>query len=62
MSTGNQSGHAAQWARDRCEVCNRVISEPSDQRERRCADHVQDLALFPASACKKKRHSRGGDR
>lgn len=55
-------------ARDRCEVCQRVIVQRPDQRKRRCAEHVHDLALFPLSACKKpkrgkgSRRSNGGDR
>ena len=60
MTGSNRSGSAPQWARDRCEVCNRVIGQRPDQRKRRCAEHLDERALFPVSACKKKK--RGGGR
>jgi hypothetical protein len=49
-------------ARDRCEVCSRVISQRPNPRKRRCGDHLEVAPLFPVSACKKTKRRKGGDR
>lgn len=39
--------------RDRCEVCHRVIEARPVRKLRRCADHLDQLALVPASQVKR---------
>ena len=59
MTEKRQAGSAPQWARDRCEACNRVIAQRPDARKRRCGDCVDMAALFPASVCRKSRRGNG---
>jgi hypothetical protein len=58
MSASNK----APLARDRCEVCSRVITQRPNPRKRRCRDHVEVAALFPLSACKKPKRAKGSQR
>jgi len=39
--------------RDRCEVCHRVIEARPVKKLRRCADHLDQLALVPATELKR---------
>jgi hypothetical protein len=43
---------------DRCEVCTRVLDSRPDPNRRRCAEHLNQLALFPLSAVRKPRRRR----
>lgn len=52
----------------RCEVCRVVLHERPDPRRRRCADHLDQLALVPLTAVPghrtrpTRRTRKGGDR
>ncbi len=39
--------------RDRCEVCQRVIEARPVKKLRRCVDHLDQLALVPATEVKR---------
>ncbi len=39
--------------RDRCEVCDRVIEARPVKKLRRCADHLDQLALVPVTQVKR---------
>lgn len=43
----------------RCEVCRAPLHERPDPRRRRCADHLDQLALVPLTSV---RHRKGGQR
>ena len=45
--------------RDRCEVCHRVIELRPVKTLRRCADHVDQLALVPVTQVKRLARWRG---
>jgi hypothetical protein len=61
MSTtqGNQ-GRPVKACRDRCEVCNTVIEHRPVANRRRCADHLDQLALVPVALVRKAKNSRSG--
>ncbi|MQA15709.1 MAG: hypothetical protein GEV09_16560 [Pseudonocardiaceae bacterium] len=40
---------------DRCEVCQRVLESRPDPKRRRCAEHLDQLHLFPSSAVRRPR-------
>ncbi len=55
------SGSKSQKSLSRCEICNRMIEVGSGPRLHRCADHKEQMALFPLSAMGgRRRKSRGG--
>lgn len=58
MST-KQEGGRSRAARDRCEVCDAVITQRPVSKRRRCADHVEQLALMPLTAVKRNQTRRG---
>jgi hypothetical protein len=39
--------------RDRCEVCNAVIEQRPQPKQRRCSDHLDQLVLVPAALVRK---------
>ena len=45
--------------RDRCEVCHRVIEARSVKNLRRCAEHLDQLALVPVTQVKRLSRWRG---
>jgi hypothetical protein len=51
-----------QALRDRCEVCDAVITQRPVPTRRRCADHLDQLVLLPLTAIKKTTKNKTGKR
>ena len=61
MSINNNSDGRERACRDRCEVCAVVIVARPVANRRRCADHLDQLALVPLTSVKRPaRKSDGG--
>ncbi len=60
-ATGSNAGRL-RACRDRCEVCNTVLVQRPVANRRRCADHLDQLVLVPASAITKNRKRKEGFR
>jgi hypothetical protein len=62
MTTHNGgNGGRVRACRDRCEVCDAVIVSRPVANRRRCADHLDQLALVPVTAVRRPgRKSSGG--
>ncbi|MDN5920755.1 MAG: hypothetical protein L0I76_37580 [Pseudonocardia sp.] len=46
----------------RCEVCRTPLHERPDPRRRRCADHLDQLALVPLTTVRPTHRRKGGTR
>lgn len=46
----------------RCEVCRTPLHQRPDLRRRRCADHLDQLALVPLTTVRATRTRKGGTR
>jgi hypothetical protein len=61
MTSHNKQGGRARVCRDRCEVCDAVITARPVAKRRRCADHLDQLALVPVTAVKRPGRARGSE-
>jgi hypothetical protein len=61
MTTHNGgNGGRARVCRDRCEVCDAVIVARPVANRRRCADHLDQLALVPLTSVRRPGRKSGG--